>query len=216
MAMPHTITRRSAIVGLAALPALAAVVAAPALADTPSAVTAAIAKHKAAMRAIRSLGRREARLETLPDRPPRPAVQIGNMVSWDERGERIKTPIFAYSHEAISAECDRHLPTPWGTEASRQARRVRFEGFHREFTRMVRARVRFDRASGLIECRRQVRDAFAREAEAEAAVLLARPIDAAEGRLKAAYIRRCELLCDWVDCDATTSALLEGLCAPVA
>jgi len=215
-------SRRSVLKGLGTIAALVAasapVSAKPVFARIASptspagAVTAAIAQHKAVMRDISRLHRATDKLETLPGRPKTPRVHVGNFVH-QNGGERTRSPIVAYSHSEISERCEASANPACLTDRQRAAIRAQFRGYHLDLTRQIRALAKFDRASGLTSLREAVMDAYHREAEAEAMLLLALPATAKEAAAKASYIKRSALLREWTECPVAYRAVMRGLCA---
>jgi hypothetical protein len=208
----NNITRRDAILGLAAGSAVAAIGVLPAVATNPSPVLATIARHKAAMRVIHRLLRRLDKLETLPGRPSLPQVRVGSLLKGrDANNEDIREPIYSYDHQDIERHAQVWIGTAFGTKSA-GAYRAKFDGFHRELTRQIRALARFDRASGLTALQAEITKAYRVEAEAEAALLLALPRSAQEAATKAAYIKRSDLLTDWTESPVAYRAVMRGLC----
>jgi hypothetical protein len=213
MDKPISITRRAAILGLAAGSAIAATVGLTISASAaPVTTSVAIARHKAVMRTINRMLRQFDKLETLPGRPGTPRVQVGNLVHWNREGEQERTPIIAYDHKSISEHCESHIGPALLNEKQRDVIRARYAGLHRDLTRQIRARARFDRLSGLTALEATLKAAYRDEAEAEAVLLLARPATAQEATAKAAYIKRSDLLMEWTECPVAYRAVMRGLC----
>ncbi|MEO6013509.1 MAG: hypothetical protein ABIQ30_08005 [Devosia sp.] len=208
----HHITRRTVILGLAGT-ALAAVAVAPVVAATVSPLRTAIGQHKAAMRCLNRLLRQMDELEALPGRPTTPKVIVGHLVQGrDINGETVRQPLYGRSHDDIEAHAQRWIVTAY-YPALVASYRAKFDGYHRELTRQIRARAKFDRASGLTALEVSLAEAYRIEAEAEAGVLLAMPMTQAEGQFKAAYINRSDLLCNWTESPVAYGAVMRGLCA---
>jgi hypothetical protein len=159
------------------------------------AVTATIAQHKAIMRHIERLLDEVEKLETLPGRPKSPSVPVG------------------YSHESISKHCEAMAGSVFLSEQQRAAIRAKYRGYHLDLTRQIRALAKFDRTSGLTSLMADVRQAYHREAAAEAALLLAMPVTAKEAATKASYIKQTEILHEWTESRLTYPAVMSGLCA---
>lgn len=214
MNKPVSITRRTALVALAVGSAALAVPAVAATVTQPSAVIAAIATHKAAHRNLRRIWREVERLESLPGRPPIPRVVFSHLITgYDAEGNKVREPMYAYSHRDLTAECVRHCYSVehlWGQPGIERTRQ-RYDGLHRELTRMIRARKRFDRASGLLAT--EARQAVATEAEwrALAALILARPATEAEANAKRRYVERNALTREWWESPDGLRLIHEGL-----
>lgn len=211
---PVSITRRAAFVGLAvAGAALAVPVAATAAPARPSGVLEAIAAHKAAVRSMRRIWRHVERLETLPGRPPVPRVFVGHLITFerDAEGNDIRTPIYSYSHEDISARCEQRCNPNLFQARQIAATREWYAAKHRELTRLIRARNRFDRASGLQKAQAAQKAAQGAEGAALATLLLSLPATAAEATAKRRYIERTALTREWWEAPDVIDRLHEGL-----
>jgi hypothetical protein len=199
MDKPKTITRRQAVLGLAAGVAVAAVGVPAVVAATPSSpVLAAIAQHKAAMRAIRRHHQIICRLEETPGYPRTPRVLVGHLLRGrDSNGEDIREPIYAYDHERITRDCNMWMSTTFGGPASAEKYRLKFAKHHRELTLLIRARNRFERKIGMPEARAAEKAAYDAETFASARLILARPTTLAEAKAKRRYIMGNAVMRDW-------------------
>jgi hypothetical protein len=68
--------------------------------------------------------------------------------------------------------------------------RERYARHHRELTRMIRARMRFDRTSGYLAAKAAVAAAYRAETGAAVDLILAAPASAAEASTKGRYMSR--------------------------
>lgn len=193
----NTLTSRRAFLKSVPATALVAALPLPALGNEPaSTVPAAIAAHRAAFLAVGRCHRVIDRIEQLPGRPVFPRVQVGSMISLSRDVD--PSPMFATSHAEIERTAAMWCgPSSVSWPAQRARYRAQFDAKHRDLTRQIRARLRFDRASGLLDAQAALSAAYDAEAQVLAKLVLARPLTPAEGDAKRRYFKSNAAIFRW-------------------
>lgn len=191
MDKPVSITRRRMLVGAAVASVAVAVPAAAIASAAPSVVMDAIAAHKAAMRHLRKCNRELDRLRALPGYQSE-RVQVGNLIrGFDDKGERVTQPIYAYTHDEIDAHYGRHIDVQatvgFGARV-RERTEAQREAAHKSLRRIERANKRRNKLLGITAAIATEQAAYDAENRAAVALILARPASEAELKAKAAYM----------------------------